>query len=150
MPGFGSAPFGSSGYGLGVPGNAASPTTSPAGSRYLNPSTGDYQYNSTTGQLAQMPNLRQRVLLTVMTEYGSIPTQPTFGIRRPLKMGDTFEAEMKAAVRAALAYLTDTEKVMRIDQILVRKGAGGRSETTIVFTDMTTGVADQRVSFPGG
>lgn len=143
-------PFGSGSYGLGVPGEAALPTQSPAGSRFLNPSTRDYQYDDDSGQLAQMPTLRQRVLLTVMTEYGSIPTQPTFGIRRPKKMGDTFEAEMKAAVRSALAYLTDAEKVMRIDQILVRKGAGGRSETTIVFTDMTTGVPDQRVSFPGG
>ena len=150
MPGFGSAPFGSFGYGLGVPGEAALPTTSPAGSRFINSSTGDYQYNSTTGQLAQMPNLRQRVLLIALTRQGSIPTQPTFGINHPMKMGDSFEAEMKSAVRVAYQQLTDVEKVMRIDQILVRKGAGGRSETTIVYTDMTTGVPDQRVSFPGG
>ena len=97
-----------------------------------------------------MPPLRQRVLITLTTEQGSVPTQPTFGIRRPKKMGDSFEAEMKSAVRVALQQLTDVEKVMRIDQILVRKGIGGRSETTVVYTDMTTGVPDQRVSFPGG
>jgi phage baseplate assembly protein W len=143
-------PFGSGAYGLGVPGEAALPTTSPAGSRFLNAATRDYQYNSDTGQLAQMPNLRQRVLITLTTEQGSIPTQPTFGIKRPRKMGDSFEAEMKSAVRLALQQLTDVEKVMRIDQILVRKGQDGRSETTVVYTDMTTGVPDQRVSFPGG
>ncbi len=150
MPGFGSAPFGGSPYGLGVPGEAALPTTSPAGSRYLNPATRDYQYDSDTGQFAQMPEIRQRVLISLTTEQGSIPTQPTFGIKRPMKMGDSFESEMKAAVRLALQQLTDVEKVMRIDQIIVRKGAGGRSETTVVYTDMTTGVPDQRVSFPGG
>lgn len=150
MPGFGSTSFGTSPFGLGVPGEAALPTTSPAGSRYLNPATGDYQYNVVTGQLAQMPSLRQRVLITLTTEYGSIPTLPTFGFKRPMKMGDSFENEMKSAVRSALAYLTDAEKVMRIDQILVRKGRGSRSETTVIFTDMTTGVPDQRVSFPSG
>jgi phage baseplate assembly protein W len=150
MPGFGSAPFGGSPYGLGVPGEAALPTTSPAGSRYIDASTRDYAYNATTGQFAQMPEIRQRVLLALLTEQGSIPTQPTFGIKRPQKMGDTFEAEMKAAVRLALQQMTDVEKVLRIDQILVRKGVGGRSETTVVYTDMTTGVPDQRVSFPGG
>ncbi len=143
MPGFGSAPFGSSGVGLGVPVNSTDPPDGAAGCRYINPRTGDYEVDEDTRQLKQMPATRQKVLLALKTLYGSSSILPTWGIQAPKKMGDTFEADMQAAVRAALRTLTDVQKVIRIDNIIVQKGAGGRSKTTVVYTDTSSGVDDR-------
>lgn len=90
-----------------------------------------------------MPAIRQRVLLSVMTVVGSSTANPTFGIRAPRKMGPQFEAQMRTSILAAVRQMTDIEKVLRIDAVNVERGAAGRARTTIVFTDLTTGLQDQ-------
>lgn len=141
--GWGTSPWGTGAYGLGTPVTAAAPPDGPAGSRYINPASRDYQLDSSTGQLAQMPPVRQRVLLTVMTVLGSSSVNPAIGTRAPRKMGTQFEAQTRASVRSAFHQMTDVEKVIRIDRIDVERGAGGRARTTIVYTDLTTEEQDQ-------
>jgi hypothetical protein len=133
-------------YGTGTPAPTADPpdiATYPAGSRYINPASGDYVYDSTTRQYGQMPTTRQRVLLAVKTLWGSSSALPTLGIRLPRKLGDTFVADIQQAVRSALYQLTNVEQVVRIDAIDVIKSQGGRAQATISYTDTTTGEASQ-------
>ena len=143
MPGFGVYPSALSPFGLGTPIPATAPPTGEAGVRYLNPATGDYEQDPVTKQLAQMPTTRQRVLLAVMTLRSSMSVNREFGIRMPRKMGTFFESEVQQAARAALQHLTDTDAVIRIDSILVERGANSRARVTISFTDLTTGKPDK-------
>ena len=129
-------------FGLGTPIPTGDPPDGASGTRYLNPATRDYQVDTTTGQLAQMPSIRQRVLLALLTVRGSSTASPGFGIVAPRKMGEQFDVEMKQAVRSALKQLTDVEKVVRIDGIIVERGARSRSRTTVIFTDLITGEGD--------
>lgn len=121
---------------------AASPRAS-AGSRYLNPITRDYEIASDTGQQAQMPPARQRVLLALMTIKGSSTADPRFGITAPRKMGDQFVQSMQAAVRAALAHLTRNDApVIKLQRIDVKIPRGGRAIITVSYIDLSTMQAD--------
>ena len=144
MPGFGTAPAGTSGAGFGVPVNASAPPSGPAGCRYIDATTKDYAIDSTTGQMQQMPPLRQRVLIIATTVLGSATTQPNLGVRWPRKMGDTYEAQVRNALVAAFYQLTEVERVMRIDSVTVTKGRAGRSSTLLQWTDLSTNQPDQQ------
>jgi hypothetical protein len=141
MAGFGTSPFGTSPFGFGSVDEVAEPTANPFGSRFLDPATRDYRFDSSTGQLGQMPPLRQRVLLTLLTERDSSAVAG-FGTQLPKKIDRTFVESVKQMVRVALRYLTDTERVMRIDSIDVRTG-GWRAEITVSYTDLETGIRDE-------
>lgn len=143
MAGFGLLPFGTGPYGFGTPTTGAAPPVGAAGSRYINPVTRDYQIDPATGQQAQMPPLRQRVLLAVMTVLRSSTALPGMGINLPKKMGTTYEVETQNAVLLAVRQMTDVEKVMRVDRIDVKRTGTGRSEITISYTDLTTGEQDR-------
>ena len=80
-------PFGTGPMGLGTPVTASLPPKGPAGSRYIHPATKDYERDPTTGQLKQMPKVRQQVLLALTTLLGSASTLDGFGIRLPRKQG---------------------------------------------------------------
>jgi hypothetical protein len=134
--------MGTHGAGLGVPVEAAAPPSGPAGSRFINPATGDFEIDTNTLQQKQMPIERQQVLLAVRTIYGSAAAVPTFGLRMPKKMGDRFQAEATNAIRSALAHLTDEQKVIRLDSVTAERGSGGRGRVTIKYTILRTGRAD--------
>ncbi len=142
MAGFGTAGFGSSPFGLGTPVSASAPPSGPAGCRYLNPASKDFEIDPDTGQQAQMPAVRQQVLLAITTLKNSATTLDWFGIRMPRKMGDRFQAEVEKSVRAALRHLTDTQQVIRIDSIKAEHGAGGRGRITVSWSDRKTGKPD--------
>lgn len=139
MAGFGIMGAGTGPMGLGTPVSASLPPDGPAGCRYLNPASKDYEQDPTTGQHKQMPKVRQQVLLALTTLLGSATTLQGFGIRLPRKMGDRFQAETEVSVRAALRHLTDTQRVIRIDSIKAEHGRGGRARITVSWTDATTG-----------
>jgi len=140
--GFGLSPYGfGTPYGLGTPVTAEAPPDGPAGSRYLNPASRDYEQGP-DGQLAQMPPVRQRVLIALLTIQGSSTALPQLGVRAPARMGTTFENEMRAAVRTALAQLIDVEKLIRIDAIKVERGNSGRARVTVSYTNLTDGTDD--------
>jgi hypothetical protein len=132
-------------FGPGTPLVAAAPPTGTAGVRYLNPATRDYQQDGATGQLAQMPSLRQRVLLSLMTVLGSSSALPLLGIRIPRKQGPQFESEITAEIRFSLRQLTDVEQIARLDGVKVERGAGGRARVTVSYTDLDTGHSDEVV-----
>jgi hypothetical protein len=129
--------------GLGTPVSADPPPDGAAGSRYLNPATRDYQIDGTTGQQAQMPMVRQQVLIALTTLAKSATTLDWLGIKLPRKMGNRFQGEVEVSVRSALRHLTDTQKVIHIDGITAERGAAGRGRITVSFTDLTTGKADK-------
>jgi len=128
--------------GLGTPVTSSAPPDGPAGSRWINSATKDYEQDTATGQLKQMPKTRQQVLLAVTTLRRSASTLDWFGIRTPRKMGDRFQAEAEQAVRAALRHLTDAQKVIRLDSVKAEHGSGGRGRITVSFTDTATGLRD--------
>jgi phage baseplate assembly protein W len=136
MSGFGTMAFGAGAFGLGTPATGEPPPDGPAGTRYIDPVQRDYAQDTDTKQLKQMPKTRQRVLLALMTLLGSSSVLPKFGVRFPKKMGDTFDAQCKNAVRSAMRHLTDVEQVVRIDGITVERGAGGRARITVSYSDL--------------
>lgn len=130
--------------GIYVPASVADSPTPSAGSRFINPISRDYELNSETGQEAQMPPTRQRVLLALMTKRGSSTARPDFGLRVPDKIRTTFEAEMRINVRAALSHLTrEDAPVIVIDGIDVQVPRPGRALITVSYTDVLNGVSDE-------
>lgn len=141
--GFGLLEFGLGAFGLETPDDAPDPTTGPPGSRYINPATGDYEIDQTTGQLKQMPRTRQRVLLALITLQKSATASPGFGNQLPRKMGTAFEIQTKQAVLFALRHLTESEQVIRIESIVVERGRNSRARVTLSYTDLETNLPDQ-------
>lgn len=143
MAGFGLMPFGFGPYGFGTPAVGVAPPTGAAGSRYINPQSRDYEIDPATKQQAQMPGVRQRVLLAVTTVLRSSTAIPGMGINMPKKMGTSYEAQVRNAVLMSLRQMTDVEKVLRVDAIIVMRTGTGRSQITISYTDLTTGETDK-------
>jgi len=132
------SPVGSTPFGMATPVAAPSAATQgPALSRYINSGSGDYEINAYVGQFAEMPTLRQRVLLILNTEFGSSSALPTLGIRRPAKITESFVAETTAAVRRAFYLLTDVERVMLILDIYIQKQSSGRVAIVVEYQDLT-------------
>lgn len=132
-------PFGTGPYGLGTPADASAPPTPGAGSRFLNPASRDYQIDTVSGQQAQMPALRQRVLIALITALRSSSGLQALGVKWPSKMTEAFEAEVSASCRVALRQMIEIEGSMILDGITVERGTGGRGRVTVSFTDPLTG-----------
>jgi hypothetical protein len=141
--GFGLMGFGLGPFGLETPDEPPDPPTGTPGSRFLNPATGDYETDSVTNQLKQMPRNRQRVLLALMTLRRSASTAQGFGVRLPRKMGNSFEIETRQAVILALRHLTDGEAAIRLDSVIVERGRNGRAQVTVSYFDLEEQINDQ-------
>lgn len=138
MAGFGTSAMGVAPFGVGTPAIPPPAPTGSAGSRFIDPLKRDYSVDAATGQFKQMPGTRQRVMLAVLTELESSGIRG-FGIKPPTRMGTTFEAEMRGAVRTALRQMIEVEKCLRLDGVIVERGASGRASTTILYKDLITG-----------
>lgn len=149
MAGFGLMAAGLGPFGYGAPPTSDLPPDGPSGVRFINPRTRDFEQDPDTRQLKQMPPYRQAVLIALATLEGSSTAQPSFGVRLPPRMGNTFEAEVNAAVRKALRHLTDIQKVIRVDRVTTEKGLGGRARITVSYTVVATGKDDQVTVAPG-
>jgi phage baseplate assembly protein W len=146
MGGFGICPGGAFAFGFGC-GDAApeppNPELSTWGSRFINAGSGDYEYNSTTRQLKQMPGLRQRFLIKLTTVLGSNTVLPALGVGLPRKIDQSFERKVDNAVRIAMRQETDVDRVARIDSVSVVRGTNsGRVTITVAYTDLETGSRD--------
>lgn len=129
--------------GLSTPAEVAVSPLPSAGSRYINPSSGDYQIDAATGQFAQMPPTRQRVLLALKTVFGSSTAAPDFGLRAPRKIGRNYVAQTKQEVRAALRHLTlENAPVILITAIDVVRIGSSRVVATVSYVDLKTGQPD--------
>ena len=104
--------------------------------RFINPSTG--QPEIVNGQFGKMPRTRQRVMLAMGTALGSASASQKVGVRRPPKMGNGFENELKQALLAALRQLTDVERLISIRRIDVIRNMT-RSQATVSYVDLVTG-----------
>ena len=132
------APIGSTPFGFGTPVAAPlPPTQGPALSRYIDPGSGEFYIDPFVGQFGAMPSVRQRVLLVLNTEFGSSTALPELGIQRPKKIDENFNTAMKAAVQKAFYTLTDIERVMQIQDILINKQSSGRVAITVVYRDLS-------------
>lgn len=142
--GLGLMSFGTGPAGIYEPATVVPIPIGATGSRYINPNTGDYQIDKKTGHMAQMPKTRQRVLLALSTLKSSATAVPAFGFRPPRKIGSSFDAEMKFAVRSALKHLTiEQSPVIQIQEIIVKRTGASRSEVTVVYIDLLSGNTDQ-------
>ncbi len=137
MSGLGLFSAGLGPFGIGTPDAPAAIPAPGAGSRYINPASRDYQQDASTRQLAQMPGVRQRVLLALTTLLGSSTAVRDFGTRRRSKMGTTYDAEVRADVTSALRQLVEVEKIVVLESISVQRGGGGRSLITVSYRDLT-------------
>lgn len=143
MAGFGISPVANGPFGIGTPAEAPDPITGPVGVRWINPATRDYEVDGSTGNLKQMPAIRQQVMLAISTIKGTAVPNPRFGVTLPNKMTETFESECKNACRAALHHLTATDPpLININKIIVTRGKNSRAEIIIDYTDLSTGERD--------
>lgn len=153
MSGFGNSALGTSPFGVGTPLTSADPPTALVraglalpGCRYIDPRTRDYAHDDDTRQLAQMPPVRQRVLLALLTLRGSSTVIPRMGIAMPRKITESFDTEVRHAVLGALYQLTTVERVARVNSVRAeRHSPAGRVLVEVEFTDLTNN-EDDRVS----
>jgi len=75
-------------------------------------------------------------------QLGSSSVLPEFGIDRPEKINDQFEARVEQSIRVSARQMTDVEKVARIDAITIERRQG-RPRVTIAYTDLTTNLSDE-------
>ncbi len=144
MSGAFDSPLGSTPFGAGTPLPAGAPPTGLSTFvRFIDGVTGDFQQDAATGHLAQMPLVRQRVFLALVTRLGSSSVLPGFGLKRPTKIDNSIVRTMQAAARVALYQLTDVEKVVRIDDLIVEQVTSGRVQLTVLYTDLSTGNPDK-------
>ena len=132
-------------YGLGTGDDAPAPPTGAWGSRYINPQTGDYARDVLTGQLQQMPPVRQRFLLRLKTKLRSSSVQPEMGVALPTKINESSQRQADDAVRQAMRQETDVEKVAVIERVTLARDPSNSGRVLIVvsYTDLTTGQGDQ-------
>jgi len=132
--GLGNTPFG-----LGTPIAAATPAdqSEQAFCRYIDPNSGDYQIDDANRSLAQMPPVRQRVLIILTTVRGSSSVLPWLGVNLPRKIDESFEVALRNSVRQAFRLMTDIEKSLQINDIIIAKLSSGRVRVTLSYTDLT-------------
>lgn len=141
------SPVGSTPFGFATPVAAPLPATQgPALSRYIDPGSGDFLIDDQVGQFAYMPSLRQRVLLIMNTQIRSSTAMPDLGIPRPKKIDEAYITNTRNALIRAFYRLTNVERVMRIEDLLIEKTNTGRVSVTVVYTDLTQGNPGQQVT----
>lgn len=139
MAGLGLTPLGVTPFGLGTPdGTQAPPDTKPAGVRYINYLTKDYE-RADNGELKRMPPMRQRVLLVLSTTLGSSTILPGLGLRLPERIDKRYPQLAEQAIRSALKPMVQSRE-LRVDFVRVnRTNNPGRVDHQVGYTDLTTG-----------
>jgi hypothetical protein len=98
-------------------------------SRFVSIYDGSYRLRDVDTRYANMPPVRQRVVIMVRT------------LTYPKKMTKDFEAVITQRVREGMRQMVEVEKRARLDSVLVERhvdGVQGRARLTIEFTDLTT------------
>jgi len=136
--GLGTSPLGLSQAGFAEPVEAPEPPVATQFVRAIDQATRDYGIDPVDGGFARTLPVRQRVQLALSTAAGSSTTLPEWGLSRPRKQGDAFEAQMDASLRLALRQLVEVERLVAIESIRVERGQGGRAKAILRFRDLTT------------
>jgi hypothetical protein len=138
MAGFGTAPIGTSPFGIGTPVSAdPPPSTSAEQGSFLDYRTRDYELDE-EGEFKRMPITRQRVLMLLSTELDSATALPGVGVSLPKRIDKRFPQIAEQNIRLALAPIGDD---IRIDAVTPRT-QGGRADILVAYTDLTTGNSD--------
>ena len=133
MNGFGSQPFGSTLYGLGVPVSSQTnagivlrnpSTLQSSGSRYIDPARRDYVLDS-SGRLIGMDETAHLVLMAVSTARNRSAV-PGFGHRlgEITVINDTFERDVTAIYEEALADLIARNRIALVSVDVQRRHPG--------------------------
>ena len=111
--GIGACPAGSASAGIGITIPADKQPKNVFEARYLNPTTKDFSYNS-DGTLQTMPNVRQRVMLCLLTTKNSSTADYNFGneASKIKTIDNYFEDKLKQKIKSALYQLTNIERVI--------------------------------------
>lgn len=133
--GFGLSPMGLFAYGSGTPLPADQLSDNVTNARYISVNNGDFLALD-DGSLADMPPIRQRVILALATEKGSAAGLEWLGITLPKKIDAAFETAARNAVRLALYQLLEVEKVIRLDAVIVEKLTQGRVVLNVSYTQL--------------
>lgn len=131
-------PLGHYPAGLGGPSTAPdAPSGPPVISRYIEPLSGDYELDATTGQFAGMPPVRQLVEIALGSVRGSSAVLPELGTEVPPTIGGTFESAVDADVRFAVSRLVKA-RLIRTRDVRVETGSpAGRAAIVYEYTDLT-------------
>lgn len=150
MAGFGSQPFGTSPYGIGVPATAAAPggkvlrdpnTGQATGSRRIDPVTKDYVLDE-HGRILGMSNTRQLVLMAVTTAKGSAAMrQLGHEIFRIGRVSPNFERRVDFELRRAVQHLVDRD-LIEVVEVQVRLLKAGVALARLRWRDLSTGRDD--------
>lgn len=135
--GFGTSAMGLFAFGSGTPLPADELSDKVPNARYIGINNGDFQALE-DGSLADMPPVRQRVIIALATEKGSAAGLEWLGMTLPKKIDASFETAARNAVRLALYQMIEVEKVLRLDAVIVEKRTQGRVVLTVSYTDLTT------------
>jgi phage baseplate assembly protein W len=124
--------------GLGGPSTAPdAPSGPPVIARFIEPLSGDYQLDATTGQYVGMPPVRQRVEIALGSVRGSSAVLPELGTEIPPTIDETFVSAVEADVRFAVRRLV-AERVIRTRDVRVETGSpAGRAAIVYEYTDLT-------------
>lgn len=134
---FGTSPLGMTPFGFSTASEGPAPPNRRLLAPFLDPASKRFSVND-DGELNAMPVNRQRVLVTCLTTVGSSTTLPGFGISLPQKLGDSFDEDAKAAVRAGLQYMVDDGSIT-VDRVTVTRRPNGQPEVNIEYTDLQRG-----------
>lgn len=136
MPGFGVAPYGVGISGLtGVPPSLGEPGAVP-GVAFIN-QDGDYECD-TIGDLVKTSPTKQRALLLLRTQLGSVWADTSLGLERVEAVTASWEYRMRRSAEAALRPMVD-DGTIRIDEIVITRTLHFRGSITAIYTVLATG-----------
>lgn len=132
------APLGETPLGYGEPEEAPVPPEVSTFSRFIDTGAGDFAMDDETRGLAQMPGVRQRVLLALKTRFGTSTVLPRFGLRWGGKLDAQAESRIKGEIRLCLKPLVEDGSISLVS-IDWEKRDLGRAVATITYFDKTIG-----------
>lgn|GEM_PF-2429335 len=143
--GLGTAPIGSTPFGLGTSASGPVPPRRRILAPYIDPATGDCVV-AEDGELEGMPVNRQRVMLTCLTRPGSSSVLPDWGVELPPKITESYPGEVRAEVLRAHRFMTSVGDIT-IEGVDTETTSAGRVQVLVSYTDMRTGESDRAISY---
>lgn len=148
MSGIGIFPFGLGAYGIGTPVTVPSPAGKiyedsagdQQGSRYINPTTGDFEFNS-NGRTVGMRSIRQLVQMRVATDLGSASMRELGNNLKTIqRVTDNIEKQVDNSLRTALGDLV-SNNLISIDRITIDRitGLSAGIFVRMQWRDLSTG-----------
>lgn len=141
--GLGTMALGTGPLGFGDPTEAtAPPEAQKLLSTWVSPALRDYEIDTATRQLGEVPATRGRIIYILTQELGASPLLPDDGIAYPVLVTEDFDKRVDAAARKALRQLVVVERIITVDAVVVEL-SGPRTQYLLRYTDLDTGLAQE-------